>query len=409
MPSLLFYFRSILGRRLTSAEMDQNNRSVESAYNEIVGVGASLTATANFKGTWSILTGPLTIPASVSHSGSYWMLLSNLADVTAATPGVSASWQLLPSGNVQGPGSAVDGRLALFDGVSGKLLKVASTLLSDLATLTGAETFTGKTISHSNNTLPTIREKLTAARTYYVRTDGSDSNTGLSNTSGAAFLTIQKAIDTAVALDLATFNVTLQVADGTYTGTNTLKPYVTGGGVITVRGNTTTPANVLISVTSNNGFFGSACGFWRLDGMKIQTTTSGRGVYLLGRTSSIDISNVNFGACAFEHVLLQGASARFLTNWAISGGASAHVNCTSGATFTAAALTCTLTGTPAITQFAACDQASVLVMQSITFSGSATGQRYNVSANGVIHTYGAGATALPGNSAGAAATGGQYI
>ena len=61
------------------------------------------------------------------------------------------------------------------------------------------------------------RELLTANRTYYVRTDGSDGNTGLANTSGGAFLTIQKAIDTAAALDLSVYNVTIQLADGTYT------------------------------------------------------------------------------------------------------------------------------------------------------------------------------------------------
>lgn len=55
---------------------------------------------ANFKGEWSTLTGPLNTPASVRHSGRNWLLLSNLADVTAAVPGVSASWAPLDGGVV---------------------------------------------------------------------------------------------------------------------------------------------------------------------------------------------------------------------------------------------------------------------------------------------------------------------
>jgi hypothetical protein len=47
---------------------------------------------------------------------------------------------------------------------------------------------------------------------YYIRTDGSNSNNGLSNTAGGAWLTLQKAANTVVAGD------TVNVADGTYAG-----------------------------------------------------------------------------------------------------------------------------------------------------------------------------------------------
>src|SRR3989442_1721230 len=95
----------------------------------------------------------------------------------------------------------------------------------------------------TGDTLPGVRELLTAARTYYVRTDGSDSNTGLSNTAGGAFLTIQKAIDVATTADLNGFTVTLKLGDGTYTSPLSLKPFV-GAGEIVIEGNTATPGNV---------------------------------------------------------------------------------------------------------------------------------------------------------------------
>ncbi len=71
--------------------------------------------------------------------------------------------------------------------------------------------------------------------------------------------------------------------------------------------------------------------------------------------------------------------------------------------------TVTLAGTPAFSlAYAFASDTSLISVSSVTFSGSATGTRYNVSANGVIDTAGGGATYLPGNSAGVAATGGQY-
>lgn len=59
---------------------------------------AIATAAAAFKGNWSALTGALALPASVYHSGAFWALNTALANVTTATPGVSASWTKIKVG-----------------------------------------------------------------------------------------------------------------------------------------------------------------------------------------------------------------------------------------------------------------------------------------------------------------------
>lgn len=74
--------------------VDANADAVSAAADAITAVNASLAAVgaANYEGEWSTLTGALNIPASVSHQGVVWVLKNNLADVTAAIPGVSSSW-----------------------------------------------------------------------------------------------------------------------------------------------------------------------------------------------------------------------------------------------------------------------------------------------------------------------------
>jgi hypothetical protein len=255
-----------------------------------------------------------------------------------------------------------------------------------------------------------VRELLTAGRTYYVRTDGSDSNTGLADTSGGAFLTIQKAIDTVASLDLSTHNVTISVADGTYTGAVVIKSVV-GAGTVTIQGNTSTPANVLISTTSASAVTADGVrGSWALNGLKIETTTSGHGIACIAN-SALSISNVHFGTVVNSHIRCDsGASVTILTGYTIAGGAQRHwLAQRGGRIFKSGAITVTITGTPAFsTAFADCQLVALMQVNGITFSGAATGARYSVTLNAVIDTIGGGASYLPGDSAGSAATGGLY-
>ncbi len=139
------------------------------------------------------------------------------------------------------------------------------------------------------------RERLVANRTYYVRTDGSDSNDGLSNSASGAFLTIQKAINVIAALDISTFNVTIQLADGTYSaGASVGSPWV-GSGTVTLTGNSGTPANVVLDVSGTcvqvSGFGSrlSVSNFAMQGGVLLRATNGGfltRGAGLIYGTST---------------------------------------------------------------------------------------------------------------------------
>jgi hypothetical protein len=267
-----------------------------------------------------------------------------------------------------------------------------------------------------------IREVLTANRTYYVATTGSDSNDGL--TSGNPFLTIQKAINIiSDSIDLNGFKITIQVADGTY-GAIILKSLVgavgytssTVGNPLTsfveIVGNTVTPTNVLLTtaIASTHTVLAEGSYPYYISGVSLTTTGSGLNTVLaLGGT--VHFGNVNFGACTTYHLATgRGGFIQMLSNYSINGGAAAHWQPRESGIIDSRGRTITITGTPAFgSAFALADLTGVVRCSGITFSGSATGMRYVVNTNGVVDTGGAGATYLPGSLAGSAATGGQYV
>lgn len=112
------------------------------------------------------------------------------------------------------------------------------------------------------------------------------------------------------------------------------------------------------------------------------------------------------------HIVAQlGGRVAQLANFTITGGGGAALNIGSSGSITLqAASTITLTGTPAFSNaFALASPLGYIQAGSVTFTGAATGARYNASGNGVINTGGGGANYFPGNSAGSVATGGQYF
>lgn len=259
------------------------------------------------------------------------------------------------------------------------------------------------------------REILTANRTYYVRTDGSDSNDGLSNTSGGAFLTIQKAINITASLDISIYNVTIQVASGTYTGNVLVNGPFVGSGNVSIVGDTSTPSNVLISTTSAACVTVQNNGSLSVGGFKLRTTTSGDGIDVASNGTVTIVGAVEFGALASGSVHISAANGGKLLNIGggniiVSGGAYAHIYAQQLGGVVYAGVTVTLSGAPTFSSFfAGANNMGFFRSAGVTYSGSAAGPRYFAAANSVIQTDGAGVSALPGNSAGTTSSGGQYL
>ena len=250
-----------------------------------------------------------------------------------------------------------------------------------------------------------FREKLTAARTYYVRTDGNDSNTGLVDYAGGAFLTIQKAIDVASAFDLNGFTVSIQLGDGTWTAPVSVGQTINGA--LEILGNATTPDNVFFSVASGSCVTTTGAGTKVVvRNMKLQAA-SVSACAAVG-ASRLTLQNVTLGACGYAHVAAAGRSQIVVSgNCRIVGSAPSFANLDNAVIdFTGASFT--LTGTPAFTYFLNVYAMSYARAVAVTFTGSATGSRYSADSNSYINVNAAGESYLPGNAAGTKTNGGQY-
>lgn len=276
-------------------------------------------------------------------------------------------------------------------------------------TAAGRALIAGASAAAQRTTL-SVRETLVANRTYYVRTDGSNSNDGLANTSGGAFLTIQKAIDVAAGLDIGAFTVTVQVADGTYTGATIVTGPWLGNGTVQVIGNTGTPANVIISTTSADCFTSQNGGRLFVNGMELRTTTSGNCLFA-PTTGAISFgSAIRFGACANYHMFATTNGAIVATaNYSVVGAAQAHFQATTAGVIQCIGRTVTLSGSQAYVIFASCARSGTLEAHGSTFTGGTiTGNRYFSDNCAVVFTNGGGANFFPGSVAGSTSNGGQY-
>jgi hypothetical protein len=251
--------------------------------------------------------------------------------------------------------------------------------------------------------LPCVRDRLTASRTYYVRTDGNDACNGLTNAAGSsgacAFLTIQKAINTVASLDIGIFNVTISVADGTYNAPLTVRGPWLGSGQVSIVGNVTTPANVILNGGAGAALYVSAGGALTVSGMELRGSSG----LVADTNGSINVgAAVRFGTVASYQIYASNNGAiNVVSDYSIVGGGIAHMVVDSGGNIKATSLTITITGTPAFTAYIIGGRIGYIAYFLNTFSGTATGPRYSVATGAFLDVNGASTTYLPGNAAGA--------
>jgi hypothetical protein len=258
------------------------------------------------------------------------------------------------------------------------------------------------------------RLRLKASVTIYVNeSTGNDSYPGL--TSALPFASLQAAINfVANKVDLNGYNVTISVADGTYTtGVSVNGPWI-GTGTVLLQGDTTTPANCIISTTSANCVTVTNNGLLSITGFTLETTTSGSCIASFGGAQVQMNGAIVFGTSSgvdYAHLATSADGVIYVNdNYTITGGAYAHIfeNNNGKVTYTPG-ISVTVSGTPAFTAFTNIQNLSLLNCASVTFSGSATGARYDIGTNSVIDTAGGGASYFPGSSSGSTSSGGQYV
>lgn len=260
----------------------------------------------------------------------------------------------------------------------------------------------------------TVGGALTSDLNLYVDVaSGNDSNSGLS--SGAAFATIQHAVDVASTyrtVDTGASSrpsVVINLANGTYTEAvfvSSSSARIKFTGSTSAVWNNTTAGGWCLAVTSSTV---------SISGITFGGSASSRGIIALDGAVLNILGGHVFAQVATQHIAVARNSTGYISgNYTISGSAIIHYGIydTSSLVFTVSPTTITVSGTPAYS-IAFCDvgrlgSINVGDATTVTFSGAATGKRYQCYNGGQIWTNGKGINLFPGSVAGTVASSGAY-
>lgn len=260
-------------------------------------------------------------------------------------------------------------------------------------------------------------EILLSSRTYYVRLDGSDGNTGLVDSASGAFLTIQKAVDIIGEININNQSCIVSLGTGTFTG-NVSLPLLIGPGTAYIQGMGVANTTIAIVPDSQNCVAGLAPGVWNISNLSL--SASGLfgaciAAYATQNVINIYTTVLQVNATAGYHLLAQTGGYINVegTHTVASSAAYCLYALDSHSYIDSSGVTFNYINSPAfaISNFGA-SVLSEIRCNGMTFNGSATvtGQRFKAEANGVIWSAtSANPTYIPGSVDGTTSTGGQYL
>ena len=252
---------------------------------------------------------------------------------------------------------------------------------------------------------PTAHGSLTANRTYYIRSGGSDQNEGLS--AAAPLATVDAAKDRLRRLKTNGCTVTLDLGPGEWPAIRFTEGSLGDAASVVISG-------AGIDQTSVTSASGIAIALSNLSaGVTIQRLSLSAGNNCLDamNVKRLTLNTLRFGECGAMHICLQLVSRCILsTGLVFAGSASTGVACAYMTHLRSNGLI-TMSNTPHFSRaFTTCATGSCVNWAGTTFSGTATGLRYRSENLGYIATGGGGANFFPGDQAGYTntATGGLY-
>ena len=381
---------------------------------------------------------------AVRHGNKLWVCLAQTA---TAPSGGNAAWKLLLQGvseslvGIEGSANAIANTLALRY-TDGRLKAGAAVTADDAVTLAqmlafpavgGGLSVSGGHVYVDFGQMPTDKFEemlksirvpiwLSANKTWFVRTDGSDANDGSANDAAHAFRTIQAALNFLSAnYNIGNYTATVIVQGGTY-ARFTLPKYTGGLGKIVVSGES--KSTVIIDETNASCVLTSTSGEYTVENMTLRCTKDYE-------------SNVNYAALwVFANSTIKINNIDFVVNESVvHTGTVCGICCTKGAVEIRENCTLQLNGLASGSRLRAmylyasgsvalyndlvingtcenvciCDQSTwTRSSADPVITGTVVGKRYNSTNYGTIQTRGGGASYFPGSVAGTTSDG-RYL